>query len=704
MFSSNKSLWQLWYSGIEADFDNLIFSIGVIFAGALFLIVSDLLMQGFTIVPLWYAMFAWISLRFISAFSRISNTLFSKTQLFSIVFLVYFLIACTLGYFHLSIPLDILFYFSTVDLCFFIVSNFRRMIKKELFYWWVLALFFGVFFCIKLTTTYGTPWFSYLSPMGIGYIDTFRDAAIIMAWKNYGHITHGTHGLLFTPYHSLLVQFHSAFLANTHGNAFEHLQYYSFAVAPALFFYGIIRLIELIAHKTVVKYKYFYAIGFALTCSAIHYSVVQRSTMAATFLTISSMPMLIEVWKDRSASIIPLVILAIITPLMLYARVFHGLVLLAVLAPLILDRKPRWKSIIPLVGCGLGGLVLFFFYASQKRNLGMHFDSIDTLWTKHLLYINVSVVTGLFLISIMVGLIYLWKIKQDEWIVRFNDAYSRLIALSFTSILGVNFIVLKCNSYTDIFYTTILMAWIVFYVLITERVFPDFQQLLIRCYHFIKLRLIRFFGVEIIVIRQKNKQLCSRQGKAIIGLIVLAFYLNINHGIKEIKTHLNYTLHNHLDIKLLTKQHSLHCRKDRYDPFCKHRMRKYNVADFNWIAKQTIIKQMGDVAFSIKQSIPGTTAIYVVPQHAYWKFFQHDTRYASLYFMAEFGLPIIYGLNSDNTGYGFSVVRYNNGQLKSLQAIGGVKNLCKTAASVHIDNIIIFTKKLQHKVIICRQQ
>ena len=47
------------------------------------------------------------------------------------------------------------------------------------------------------------PWLSEISKAGLGYHDTFRDAAIVNIWSNYGLVSRGVHGLLKEPYHAL---------------------------------------------------------------------------------------------------------------------------------------------------------------------------------------------------------------------------------------------------------------------------------------------------------------------------------------------------------------------------------------------------------------------------------------------------------------------------------------------------------------------
>lgn len=76
----------------------------------------------------------------------------------------------------------------------------------------------------------------------------------------------------------------------------------------------------------------------------------------------------------------------------------------------------------------------------------------------------------------------------------------------------------------------------------------------------------------------------------------------------------------------------------------------------------------------------------------------------SLFFMATAKLPIIFGAHPGSFNYANSIrtAQINGGSLKDLEKIGSEKDFCNVAETVKINNIIIFKKENETKVLECK--
>lgn len=686
------------YSRQSADYENFVFLMGMVLSCLLFVVITDLLFYGATIRPVVYALFAWGSIRTINGTACMGKSLLSEAQAFSTAFLLYFIIIVILGYNHTSLPLKEIAYLAFADLVVFFIINFRDLIKNYLF---LLGIIFALFLCTLATVEHITPWYSYLSPAGVGYIDTFRDSAVIRGWSDYNAITHGTHGLLYTPYHSLFALFHSAFLGFTEGNAFMQLQYFGLLVAPALFIYGIIKLVEIIAHDSVIRHKFWYAIAFALTYSAVGYSFSQASTTTATFVTIVCLPVIFDVWKNRGASWVSLFILAVSIPLMLYARAFHGLVLMMLSGPIILDRRPLWKGGIPFLGCLSGLAVLLLFYGEVQRNSDIYFSSVSILWTPRLL--DPLLTVHLFstpLIIIACFFVALWLKSDKNWLVRLESPYSRLVALGLIVIASVSVACLKALGYSDVLYITILMAWILFFILISEDVFPTSYAALGAYFQNTQ----SFFGVKFSMTCDKTKEVFRKRQKLFVKVGVLTLLmLPVISGLDTVQKDFR-AFTKRAPYTALDKDAYNTCPARQYDPLCRMRSKKTGVADLPAISQSSLPAQMGRIAKDKARNLKGNTAVYIQRSHPYWNFFARR-EHTGLYFMAEHGIPLIYGLHRyTDPGYGYALVEHKGGLLKPVNELGGNRGLCQTAKEVAIDNIIIFSgNALENETVSCKE-
>lgn len=646
--------------------------------GTSYLLASDLLFDELNVRPLVYAGLTWVTLRYFQFVNGFVNQKgLKQVQIFSLSFLVYLIFFSILGLFSLSFPMVLVSLIGLVDFFWVSIYAFRQFLKLRTIYFIVLGFLSAVFYCLHLTK-WGvqTPWFAYLADAGIGYIDTFRDAAVIKAWHEYRAITHGTHGLLFTPYHSLFAQFHAPFLGFTKGNAFLHLQYYTYIVGPTIFSYGILTLIDLLGHPIIRRYRlpaYFF---FFTSISAAYYSLSQRSTMMATFIAIAVLPLLIVEWKNIRGSLVSWAILIVATVMMVYARAFHGLILLATIGPLVIQKGAMSKRFCAFIASLFGLVTFVLFYGSGKRNDGLYFDSVKHLWQGADLPIGQFLLGPPFIV-LLVSLSVLWG---TIWLRKFSrsKSASRLMRLMLFAVLGTILAALKARTLTDVAYLSIFMAWIIFYAVMTPELFECIAETVKRV-----IRLASPFGRRVSSMASFKLPFLLKQ-KATYGVLVIIILLGFDLSrLAEIKPLiLNYFN----AVVSLSGKSPKPCDSSTF--FCD----KYHRGTIESNVRSTWEFKMGSHAIEAAKKLNGVTSVYVPRDNKFWTSFPGDS-YTGLYFMANFGMPMIFGLNSDNIGYGYPTVESAGGRLKALVEIGDERSLCESAQLVDVNNILVFDRE-----------
>ena len=118
---------------------------------------------------------------------------------FSISWLTIIFLSVALGF--IGIKISFLFLISLAAACIVLTSYFNlfcRLNGRKFIVIFALAFTLSISMSI-LSLPNSMPWLSEISKAGLGYHDTFRDAAIANIWSNYGVVSHGIHGLLKEP-------------------------------------------------------------------------------------------------------------------------------------------------------------------------------------------------------------------------------------------------------------------------------------------------------------------------------------------------------------------------------------------------------------------------------------------------------------------------------------------------------------------------
>ena len=113
-------------------------------------------------------------------------------------------------------------------------------------------------------------------------------------------------------------------------------------------------------------------------------------------------------------------------------------------------------------------------------------------------------------------------------------------------------------------------------------------------------------------------------------------------------------------------------------------------------------------AKDISSELEGNTAVYISPDHKYWKYFEFnkDNRgfKPSMFFMGVGKLPLIFGAQKKTMTLAYSVktAHKNGGTLRSLNEIGNQDDFCRIAQTVKVKNIIIFLKEEEPRILQCK--
>ena len=318
--------------------ENFVLAIGALAASVLLNIYFHLLFdQDYTPV-LFFACFGYLSVRYYDLFYKILISMgISSPTSFAFVALSYVLSLALLGTFGISAPFSVLPWLVAIDIL-IVALNFK---KKGLY---SLLIGFLLGFCLILQNSgfyeyvnVQGLWTAFLGDFGFIYIDTYRDASTLNAWNQFSTITHGTHGLLFTPYQSLFAQIINPFMPWVSNNALLTLQNFSHLIFFPLFIFSIGHIIDSLVSKKINKYWFF--VLFLLSYGCTKYCLSQRSLQVASLVSFGVLPLIYQAWKDKFCSTLGLALLTITAPLMVYARVFNGLIFLGIYTPLVFKSK-----------------------------------------------------------------------------------------------------------------------------------------------------------------------------------------------------------------------------------------------------------------------------------------------------------------------------------------------------------------------------
>jgi hypothetical protein len=286
-----------------------------------------------------------------------------------------------------------------------------RSLKKTLFNIFLGILFGGAMILITIMLHGHFPWLETSTFARIGYIDDFRDAAIAQSWSNYGAISHGIHGLLYYPYHSLSVLFSTPFISEKL-SIFEFFTYSSYIFIPTILSYGIWSVLRTTGSKYTKTYLPIIFFCFFVFFIGFNFIFNQRSVQIASLLYVSAVPLLIVVWTYPKENTTAFALLALLIPLIFFARIFHGLILAAATFPLLINPIIR---VVPKITLAISAIttlmIVFLIYGIDPRNTGLRPENIIfSLFYYKFMYLIEPLI--LFFIMLITGKFLLRKKKN----------------------------------------------------------------------------------------------------------------------------------------------------------------------------------------------------------------------------------------------------------------------------------------------------
>ena len=646
---------------------NLIWMVfGVLLGGLSIIWLGQVLMGARGPAYIDYALLSWAWIRSVDVMNRqLLPWIADENVRFSVSWLLPIVAILLMGLSHLSAPVIFLAVVGLTDLIIRFVVDIQRQ-------WWgtiksvvsgfVIAILMGA---ITIGAHY--PWLDALSPAGIGYVDDFRDAATVMAWHNYSVISHGVHGLLFEAYHSLSAMFASPFIAEGFG-VFSVFIFLSLIAAPALIVYGISMVIMQAPAATISQNWLFVLVIYLFSISCFNYIFTQRSLMISTLLMVGVVPLLARLaFRTVETSRLSNLILALLLPLVLFARAFNGIVLAAVVVPLMLFRSSAPKYILMLGLIAAAAVVVLFFGATARAETS-YFKGLVMLLTTNLPWF----VNG-WVILLLPVLIFLKERKTSPettiWILVRDPYYGPIIYICTVTF----FFCMRTLESDDAFYQTVPAFMLLFFALILAPV-----QMISK--HFPS-------GGLTDGLRSKGIIYC-------VGFILLStnYLANMNwHAIKEERRFIRLLVEQSLEQRVALSNSGT-CDAGLARWACDVRIKQFGAHNIIEISKVSLPARLATSAQLHAQTVDGVTAVYVAPEHPYWQMKHPSPSLASLYFMSVAGLPLVFGAPKDNKNPAYSIMTAHQaeGTLLPLLDIGGVEGLCQAALKVGVDNVVIF--------------
>jgi hypothetical protein len=674
--------------------ESFITSIVILLSGLFILSSSSLFIGNFDNIYLLYALVTWLWLRLNEeVYNFLLKKKIDKILSFSISWIIPIIIICILGLFHLKLPIFILAIIAFIDLLFFTFFNKKSFFKLN---WGKLFCIFisglTIIFLIAINTDH-LAWIDELIYMGSVNGDTLRDAAVLNSWMHYSTISHGIHGLLFEPYHSLYVYFFDPFINDT-TNVFQVFSIFANIIIPAIIVYGCSKIIINISSNFIIENWYIFLLFFILTFAKLSYIMHQRSFLIATLLFIAIIPLIFNIIKNPKNSHVEVILVCLLVPLIIYARAFHGLFTLGILCYFLLIKKIPYKFII-LSSITLSVFFVLFYYGQTQRSQEAIFGYGYLL--EFFLRSQGNILDN-FLIPIIIFLL-IFLFKKSGLKFKYSNQKNKDIFLYFMIVICLTsfFLILKSKGFSDTFYQIAPIYWFTFFFLLTSNFSQTFFNSS-KQKKFFKLFDIKPLIIFILFI-------------ASISFVQKNFYKIVNYEsflmqtIKEFRVMNNQWNGNDIRSEIFIKDIDLtECEKEKFTLTCSLKKKIFGSQNFKEQSSKLFLKKMINQATSLSDGLNGNTAVYINPSHKYWEF---EINYGlkgkfSYFFMATAKLPIIFGAHPDNTDINqVSVAHSNDGTLKNLNEIGDNKDLCVAAKIVKIDNIIIFKERNLIEILQC---
>jgi hypothetical protein len=665
----------------------LIFSFGIVISGVSAVWLGQLFANQISYNFLYFSLLAWIYIRIVDLLCVLwKKADVHQAIVFSYAYFFPIFIILFLGFFRIKLHLHILSILSFLDLVIVLGICVFRSFKKTLFNIFLGFLFGGAMILITVLVNGYFPWLETSSFARIGYIDDFRDAAIAQSWSNYRAISHGIHGLLYYPYHSLSVLFSTPFISEKL-SIFEFFTYSSYIFTPTILSYGVWSILRTTGSKHTKTYLPIIFFCFFFLFIGFNYIFNQRSVQIASLLYVSAVPLLIVVWTYPKENTMAFALLALLIPLIFFARIFHGLILAAATFPLIINPLTR---VVPKIILAISAIttlmILFLIYGADPRTAGLRPENIIfSLVHYKFMYLIEPVI--LFLVMLITGKFLLRGKKNFLGYFTQNESRIGIFLLIVTT--SPFFFSIKGIGYSDVFYT-FLPAFFIFYILI-------FSEGFFKLLHNLAIKITANISIEI-----ERKLWKPDIKKLFILLIFLICVINYWGHLKqpgglvlEMKSWRTMlgkwkpSGDNPIffeDLNLIKN-----CSSSAFDPFCSIRAKILGSSDLNDAARNSLASRMGKKAKDLAAQSEGVTGIYIHPNHEYWLSKYSSQEKSAIYFMARWGIPMIAGaIPGKDLDFSLPTARKNDGTLLSLLEIGGIKGLCSKASKVGVSNVVVF--------------
>jgi len=660
--------------------DNKLFiSASAAFSGFFFVTICQIFYSNFNSNHFNSLIYAWIWLRLISSLPNDNKKTKSKQSFkFAIIWLAPVFFICVCGILQIKIFNDLICTIGAIDFCVILLIylrnvNLARRTTKNLLFGFGL----GICMCLAITNS-NYPWLEKSSLAGLGYVDDYRDAAVVMSWANYKSLSHGVHGLLFEPYHSLSAIFFTPFIDKEH-NVFEVFTSFSFIFTPALVIYGCISIIELISHPEVQKIKYYILILFLFTFSGFDYVANQRSFQISSLLLIGILPLLHNVCTSDKTFDSNILILSSLTPLLFFARIFQGFSLAATFYSAFFYKEFRVKATL-LGSAAISAVFIIYFYSSTGRAKLklLNFESYYLYFERQPWFLNVWLMWLIIITVLFILLDNKTTFSKINTCDGTRIGFSTIVG-SVSSILLATFIP---NS-NDAFFQLAPSFWIAFFLLSSA----SFLEL---TGDSIKRRLIFLPGSERIAIR------------VILLFVSYSCVINIIPSfLTSTKSEIRITrqLSNQWDAKgnnpMLLQRTAYwdNCPNKEFSTICSLRARIFGSANLDNLILRSLPAKLAAQAKMISSDMTGVSAVYIPPDHPYWQNeFERDS-IPSLYFMATIGLPMIFGAHprDNNPAYSIQTAHRRGGTLHSINWQQDQISICSLAKTIGVRNVIAFT-------------
>ena len=671
-------------------------SIVILISGYFILSSSSLFIGNLSIDYLTYALVTWFWLR---SNELIFNFLLKKkverVLSFSLSWTLPIVIICCLGLLNLNLPIFIISLIALIDLLFFTIFYKKLFFKLQWKYLICIFIFGTVIIFLSTINSDHLVWINDLVNLGIVGEDTLRDAAILNSWAHYNSLSHGVHGLLFEPYHSLFAHFLSPFV-NESTNVFQVFIIFANMIIPSIIVYGCAKIIMNIGTNYIIKNWYFFLLFFILTFANIQYVLLQKSFLMATLVLIGIIPLIYNIIKNPKNAPTETILVCLLVPILIYARAFHGLFILGILFYFLLIKKIPYKLVI-LSSIIFSVFFIIFYYGQTERTHDgiLGFGYLKEFFLKS----NGGILDNFYIPIILFFLIIILKRKDLKF--RYNNQSTKDIFLYFMIIICLLsiFLILRSKSFSDTFYQLAPIYWFSFFFLLT----PNFNLVFFNTPK--QKKNFRLFNNRILII--------FILFLASINFIQKNFYKVVNYESYLVETVKNFRILNNQwngeDIRreiFIKNIDTSECKKEKFILICSFKKKVFGKQNFRESSSKSLLNKMVNQANNLTSELSGNTAVFINPFHEYWmleKNYNYKGKF-SLFFMATAKLPIIFGAHPESINLPNSIrtAQINGGTLKHLKEIGSEEDFCDIAKTVKINNIIIFKEENETQVLQCK--